>query len=77
MIRAVTGPGFPVADDRPSAFTTRTISAAVPVEEAFVSNKNIVRPVISVSRTLTPSSAAISNATERVIPRSAPDEREA
>jgi orotidine-5'-phosphate decarboxylase len=33
MMRAVMGPGFPLPIDRPSAFTTGTISAAVPVRK--------------------------------------------
>ena len=46
-MRAVMGPGFPLPIDRPSAFTTGTISAAVPGEEAFVSNKNIMTRDVS------------------------------
>src|SRR5881392_2330535 len=72
MMRAVMGPGFPLPIDRPSAFTTGTISAAVPVRKHSSATKTSWR-VMSVSRALTPSSAAISNTTERVIPRSAPD----
>ena len=36
------GPGFPLPIDRPSAFTTGTISAAETGEETFIRDKNIV-----------------------------------
>ena len=41
-MRVVIGPGFPFPIIRPSALTTGTISAAVPVRKAFVGHENVV-----------------------------------
>ena len=71
MMRPVIGPDFPFPIGRPSTLTTGMISAAVPVRKHSSATKTSCR-VISAFNVLKPSSAAISNTTERVMPRRAP-----